>query len=182
MPTPVSNPNYFEMFNLAPEFRLDHGLLDTHYHDLQRCVHPDKAASLGDTERRLSLQRATLANEAYRTLKKPLDRAGYLLRLHGVDTREESHAGIPTEFLLKQMEWREELHEAVRDGDARELDKLERRIKAELENHLESLGSLLDVEHSFETAADLVRRMRFLDRLSAEVNAAYELLENRTCC
>ena len=42
-------------------------------------------AHAGDAERRLSMQWATQVNEAYQTLKNPLERAQYLLHLAGHD-------------------------------------------------------------------------------------------------
>jgi DnaJ-domain-containing protein 1 len=58
-------------------------------------VHPDRHAHLPETERRLSMQWATQVNEAYRTLKKPLLRAHYLLRLAGAETDHESNTAMP---------------------------------------------------------------------------------------
>ena len=55
------------------------------YRDIQGQVHPDRFAHAGEAERRLSMQWATHANEAYQTLKNPLERAQYLLQLAGHD-------------------------------------------------------------------------------------------------
>jgi molecular chaperone HscB len=176
----TSNPgyNYFELFHLEPRFQLDLRLLDTGYKELQGRVHPDRAVHLGDAERRLSLQWATLANEAYQTLKKPLDRARYLLRLRGVDTQEETLTALPQAFLLEQMEWRERLQEATMNRDVEELKRLERQVQGELKGLLERLETLLDVEHRYDPAAALVRQMRFLDKLSSEISDACEALEH----
>jgi molecular chaperone HscB len=176
--TSITNRNYFELFRLEPRFQLDLRLLDTGYKELQGRVHPDRAVHLGDAERRLSLQWATFANEAYRTLKRPLDRARYLLGLRGVDTQEETLTALPQEFLLEQMEWREQLQEAAMHRDVEKLKRLERQVQGELKGLLERLGTLLDVEHCYEPAAALVRQMRFLDKLSAEINDACEALEH----
>jgi len=173
------NPDYFEIFALVPKFHIDMGSLDTNFRDFQRQVHPDKTAHLSDAERRLSMQWATLANEAYQTLKKPIDRASYLLRINGIETHSEGHVvGLSEDFLMEQMEWREALQETIDNVDIEELDKLERRVKTKLTGQLDRLGNLLDSEQSFDAAADLVKQTRFLDRLLAEINNAYELLEN----
>ena len=73
------NTDHFSLFELPPGFRLDAALLDRRYLEMQSRVHPDRFASAGEAERRLSLQWATRVNEAYQTLKKPLARAKYLL-------------------------------------------------------------------------------------------------------
>jgi len=45
--------------------------LEQAYRDIQSQVHPDKFAHLSDAERRLSMQWATQANEAYQMLRRP---------------------------------------------------------------------------------------------------------------
>ena len=78
--------NFFQLFGLPEHYRLDNAQLDLQYHALQTQVHPDKFAHLSDAERRLSMQWATRANEAYQTLRNPIRRGRYLLELNGVDT------------------------------------------------------------------------------------------------
>lgn len=175
---PVANSNYFELFQMPPHFRLDLGQLDSHYLELQTRVHPDKSAHLSDAERRLSLQWATLANEAYQTLKRPLERARYLLKIHGVDTREEDNTAMPTEFLLEQIEWREELQEAVILRNQQAMDRLAVRLKTETDSLFDSLGRLLDDERQHPAAAVMVRQLAFLEKLGRDLNDALAALED----
>ena len=77
--------NHFALFQMTPAFAIDAGALDAAYRELQGRVHPDKFASATDTEKRVAMQWATRANEAYQTLKNPLKRAAYLCELNGVD-------------------------------------------------------------------------------------------------
>ena len=176
--TPAASSNYFELFQMSPHFRLDLGTLDRHYLELQTRVHPDKWAHLSDAERRLSLQWATLANEAYQTLKRPLERARYLLKIHGVDTREEDNTAMPTEFLLEQIEWREELQEAVVLRNQQAMEKLALRLKTETDSLFDSLGTLLDDERQHPAAAVMVRQLAFLEKLGRDLNDALAALED----
>lgn len=175
----LSKPkDYFEIFSLPAKFDLDMSLLDTNFRDFQRQVHPDKSAHLGEAERRLSLQWATLANEAYQTLKKPVERASYLLRINGVETNSDGHAAnLSQEFLIEQMEWREELQETIQIGNLKELGKFERKVMEKHGEHMDKLGKLLDDKKQFEGAATLVKQIRFLDRILEEINHAYEMME-----
>jgi len=175
--TPAATRNYFELFQLPPLFQLDLDQLDRHYREMQARVHPDKAAHLSDTEKRLALQWATLANEAYSTLKRPLDRARYLLRIHGVDTREEDNTAMPAEFLLEQIEWREELHAAMALKSLTALDSLAARLRTEMNSLLSSLATLLDVERRHPAAADVVRQLAFLEKLGRDIDHAQTELE-----
>ncbi|MDD5034572.1 MAG: Fe-S protein assembly co-chaperone HscB [Methylococcaceae bacterium] len=174
----LATGNYFELFQLPQLFRLDVDRLDSQYLKLQTRVHPDKAAHLSDGERRQSLQWATLANEAYLTLKRPLDRARYLLKIHGVDTREEDNTAMPTEFLLEQIEWREELQEAITIRNQHSLDRLSVRLKAEMDNLIESVATLLDGGSHHGEAADLVRQLAFIEKLGNDLDRAQAALED----
>jgi molecular chaperone HscB len=175
---PVASSNYFELFQMPRMFRLDLDKLDSHYLELQTRVHPDKSAHLSDAERRLSLQWATLANEAYQTLKRPLERARYLLKIQGVDTREEDNTAMPTQFLLQQIEWREELQEAVILRNQPAMDRLAVRLKTETDNLFDSLGTLLDDERQHPAAAVMVRQLAFLEKLGRDLNDALAALED----
>jgi molecular chaperone HscB len=175
--TSAATRNYFELFQLPAVFQLDLDQLDRHYREIQARVHPDKAAHLSDSEKRVFLQWATLANEAYRTLKLPLERARYLLRIHGVDTREEDNTAMPAEFLLEQIEWREKLQEAVTLGSLPALDQLAARLRAEMDSLFGSLATLLDVERRHPSAADLVRQLAFLEKLGRDLDQAQAVLE-----
>lgn len=178
MITPASSSNFFELLQIPQLFRLDLAELDRHYLELQRRVHPDKSAHLSDAERRLSLQWATLTNEAYQTLKRPLDRARYLLKVNGIDTQEEENTAMPTEFLLEQIEWREQLEGAATLGDAGVMDRLVARLKTETTSLFDALGTLLDDERRHPAAAVIVRQLAFLEKLGRDLNDALAVLED----
>jgi len=101
--------NHFELFGLAPDFALDPEALERNYREIQSRVHPDRFAHAGDAERRASLQWTTRVNEAYRTLTDPVQRAKHILELHGVDVAFETNTQMPSDFLMQQLELREEL-------------------------------------------------------------------------
>jgi len=173
--------NHFELFGLAPTFAIDAAALDRAYHELQGRVHPDKFAHLGDTERRLSLQWATQANEAYHTLRRPLARAKYLLHLRGIDLQAESNTAMPTAFLMEQMEWREAVEEAGQGGDHRELERLHHRMRQTLDERYAALAELLDGQRDDLAAAEAVRKLMFLERLAEEIDESLgEFEDNQT--
>lgn len=170
--------NYFELFGLTASFGINSDILDQAFRQLQAEVHPDRFAAAADSERRQSLQWATHANEAYRTLKNPLSRARYLLQLHGVDTQEESNTAMPADFLMRQMEWREAIEEASASGDSDTLDALGRELRLEARALQGSLARQLDEQADYPHASETVRKLRFLDKVQAEIDQAIETLEN----
>ncbi len=166
--------NHFELFGLAPSFALDAGALERAFRQLQSQVHPDRFARAGDAERRASMQWSTRANEAYRLLKDPVQRARYLLELHGVDTGFETDTAMPGDFLARQIELREALEEAKEKRDAAALDAMKRDLAASSRALEAELASRIDGAQDYAGAAGAVRRLQFLKRLAEEVEAAYD--------
>jgi molecular chaperone HscB len=169
--------NHFELFGLSPAFVLDNEALEKAYREIQSQVHPDRFAHAGDAERRASLQWTTRVNEAYRTLQDPVQRAKHILELHGIDVAFETNTQMPTDFLLRQLELREELEAATQKKDSALLDALHRTISGEkllLENQL---AELIDLKKDLAGSAGQVRKLMFLHRLDEEIDAAYEEIE-----
>ena len=89
---PPSSGNYFSVFGLVPRLDLDLGMLEHEFHKLSRKLHPDRFARASANEKEWSLADTALLNDAYRTLRDPIRRTEYLLKLHGAEIGEE-HSG-----------------------------------------------------------------------------------------
>jgi molecular chaperone HscB len=169
--------SHFELFGLAPAFGLDKEVLEKAYRDIQSRVHPDRFAHAGDAERRASLQWTTRVNQAYRALKDPVQRGKHILELRGVDVAFETNTQMPTEFLLQQLELREELEAATGSKDASRLDRLRSGLRLQQASLEGRIGDAIDAKKDYPAAAELVRKLMFLDRLDDEIDAAYEEIE-----
>jgi molecular chaperone HscB len=169
--------SHFELFDLDPAYAIDTAALDQSYRDLQALVHPDRYASAGDAERRASMQLTTRVNEAYRALKDPVQRAKYILELNGVDVAFETNTQMPTDFLMQQLEMREELEAAVGKKDSSYLDGLRKKLAGQ-EKRLEALiGESIDGRKDYAGAVELVRKLLFLHKIEDEIQSAYEAIE-----
>ncbi|MFZ0393671.1 MAG: Fe-S protein assembly co-chaperone HscB [Terracidiphilus sp.] len=89
---PPTGESYFSVLGLKPHLNLDLAALETEFHRLSRRLHPDRFARASEHEKEWSLADTALLNDAYRTLKDPIRRTEYLLKLHGAEIGEE-HAG-----------------------------------------------------------------------------------------
>lgn len=170
--------DFFRLFNLPSRFQIDSAVLELSYRALQEQVHPDKFAHLSDAERRLSMQWSTRVNEGYQTLRNPLNRARYLLSLHGVDTQEESNTAMPTDFLMQQMEWREALEEGKQAKDSAVLDEMEQRMQHARKTLELELARDLDEAHDYVAASGIVRKLKFLEKLAEEIGSAFDELDS----
>ena len=170
--------DFFRLFKLSLGFQIDGATLEQNYRALQAQVHPDKSAHLSDAERRLSMQWATRVNEGYQTLKNPLNRARYLLSLHGVDTQEESNTAMPVDFLMQQMEWREGLDAARQKRDSAVLEEMEQRMQREVRNLQQQLAIDIDETRDYTAASGIVRKLKFLEKFAEEIGTAYDELDS----
>jgi len=168
--------NHFELFHLPRQFAIDAGALDAAYREVQGRVHPDKFVNATDAEKRVAMQWATRANEAYQTLKNPQRRAQYLCELHGVDLQVESNTAMPMAFLMQQMEWREELAEARATRNAGLLDQLDGQLRSARKGQLKDIETQLDAG-DYHAAAQGVRALMFLEKFGEEVRFAFDALD-----
>jgi len=168
--------DFFSLFGLPVRFEVDQASLDEAYRTVQSQAHPDRFAKAGDAERRVAMQWAAHANEAYRTLRQPLKRAIYLLSLRGVDIQAENNTAMAPAFLMQQMEWREALQEAVEDRAADRLDALLRDLRQERRERLAALGALLDAGDN-DAASAAARQLMFIEKIEHDTSEAIDRLE-----
>ena len=84
--------DYFEIFSLPHHLTLDTAALEKSFYALSRKLHPDRFASRPAAEQEAALAASSELNDAYRTLKDPIARTEYLLKLEGIELEEQSSA------------------------------------------------------------------------------------------
>ena len=148
---PPPGGDYFSVFGLVPQLDLDLGMLEHQFHKLSRKLHPDRFARAQENEKQWSLADTALLNDAYRTLKDPIRRTEYLLKLHGAEIGEE-HAGkdrknqndvsrVPADLLEEAFELNmqlEEMRMAKKMGDS------DPQLQSDLERAKRKFDGLLD--------------------------------------
>jgi len=86
-PVPV---DYFTFFGLPRKLNVDVAGLEREFYQLSRKLHPDLYSGAEAREQQWSLEQSSQLNDAYRTVKDPIKRTEYLLRLEGVELEEQS--------------------------------------------------------------------------------------------
>ena len=81
---------YFEIFSLRAKLVVDNAALEKRFYALSRRLHPDRFAAKSAEEQAAALGESSRLNDAYRTLKEPIARTEYLLKLEGVELEEQS--------------------------------------------------------------------------------------------
>jgi molecular chaperone HscB len=129
---PPTGGDYFSVFGIEPRLDLDLNALESEFHRLSRKLHPDRFARAGENEKQWSLADTALLNDAYRTLKDPITRTEYLLKLRGAEIAE-LHAGkdrkgqddpsrVPADLLEEVFDLNMQLEEMRMARQAEETD------------------------------------------------------------
>ncbi len=193
---PPPGGDYFSVFSLEQRLNLDLAALEHEFHRLSRKVHPDRFARALENERQWSLADTALLNDAYRTLKEPLHRTEYLLKLRGAEIGEE-HAGkdrkgqkdpsrVPADLLeevfelnmqLEEMRMARKMGETDPDLQAsleqakRKFDALEQEVDQDLRKEWTVLdeGDAATRKQAEKTMVALLDRRRYLSNLVRDV-------------
>jgi molecular chaperone HscB len=145
---PAAAGDYFSVFSLVPRLDLDLGMLEHQFHKLSRKLHPDRFARASEQEKEWSLADTALLNDAYRTLRDPIRRTEYLLKLRGAEIGEE-HAGkdrkdpsrVPADLLEEAFDLNmqlEEMRMSKKMGDS------DPELQSSLEQAKKKFDGLLD--------------------------------------
>ena len=159
---------YFNLFQLEPSFNIDTEALEQTYRTLAARFHPDKFASASAFEQKQAVMMSSTINDAYRTLKSPIDRAAYLLKSQNIDADAPEHTSFSPEFLMQQMEWRETLMDAQIEQNHDAIRALDQEIQEVQSSLYQDLQQAFE-QQDYESAAQWVRHGRFLNKLRNEI-------------
>ena len=145
---PAAAGDYFSVFSLVPTLNLDLGMLEHQFHKLSRKLHPDRFARASASEKEWSLADTALLNDAYRTLRDPIRRTEYLLKLRGAEIGEE-HAGkdrrdpsrVPADLLEEAFDLNMQLEEMRMNKKMGDADP---ELQSSLEQAKKKFDGLLD--------------------------------------
>jgi molecular chaperone HscB len=169
--------NYFQLFSLPKEFDIDLAALETSFRKIQSDSHPDRFVTASASEKLASMQTATIANEAYQTLKSPGLRGAYLLGLNGIVAVDEKNNQMPADFLMQQIEWRETVEDAENARDIVALESLLDTIGAEAKVLQITLSNQFK-NNELAEATDSTRKLIFMDKVRADIVKSIEKLED----
>lgn len=171
--------NYFEIFEFEQKFAVDIDKLTERYQAIQKSVHPDRFAHASAQEQMLAVKKSTLVNDAFQTLKNPLKRGEYMLKLRGVEMPSEQSSFSDNMFLMRQMELREMLAEVKYADD---IDSAIFEASQVLESEFEQIFKAMQVQilentdESNAKACDNLRKLKFYQKLHVELDKLEDLL------
>ncbi|HEY4382017.1 MAG TPA: Fe-S protein assembly co-chaperone HscB, partial [Acidobacteriaceae bacterium] len=159
--------DYFSVFSLPPHLVIDTSALEKSFYALSRKLHPDRFAARPIAEQEAALAESSRLNDAYRTLKDPIARTEYLLKLEGIELEEQSSAAtaaarasgtakkqvVPEDLLEEAFELNMQLEEMKMGDDDPQLRADLQRAKADFDAKLAATDADLAGLHSEWDAA-----------------------------
>lgn len=136
--------DYFSIFDLPRFLNIDTAALEKQFYALSRRLHPDLFATKPAAEQEWATERSSLLNDAYRTLKEPIARTRYLLKLEGASLEEDSERNVaearasgkpreqkvPPDLLAEVFELNMQLEELKMGGENSDDADLKEQLRA----------------------------------------------------
>jgi molecular chaperone HscB len=169
MQSPDLSQNYFELFGLEPAFDIDRERLQQQQRSLQASYHPDRHVNASERDRRLSMQLASWINQAYETLQDPVKRTRYLLELSGAEIPDDSTTTADTEFLMEQIELREQVDACRQHEDGlQRSEQIEQRLQQRASDLAGEFVAAFE-QADFTNATVAYRKMQFIERIKQQL-------------
>jgi molecular chaperone HscB len=103
--------NYFELFEIPVQLKVDKNSLAGRFFELSRKYHPDYFVSKDSKVQLDSLEKSAMLNKAYKTFQNLDETIKYVLQLKGLMEEEEKYE-LPADFLMEVLEINEQLMDA----------------------------------------------------------------------
>jgi len=159
-------PDYFTLLGVERRFDVDLDQLGNRFRTLIARFHPDRFVAATAAEQRVAAQWAAHANAAQATLQDPVKRAAYLLSLRGVVLADAERNPVSGEFLMQQMQLREQAAESQSGSEARKA--LASTVNALWQSTLASFREAMDRDCVRDASSAWVK-MQYVAKLSREL-------------
>jgi len=168
--------NFFDILEYpGVTLALDAADLQRRFHARSRQLHPDRFARATPAEQQAALDQSSLLNDAYRTLRDPVRRAEYVLKLEGFDIGEQRSKDVPPDLLEEVFELNMALEE-LQTGDESvrpQVDQARARFEAmrdQVDQALEPLFAQYDATRergTLEAIRAQLNRRKYITNLIA---------------
>src|SRR5688572_29782634 len=115
--------NYFELFGIPVQLKVNPALLSKKFFELSREHHPDYVATENSQVQSEALERSAMLNKAWKTFQNPDATIKYVLQEKGLLEEEEKYE-LPPAFLMEVLE----INEQLMDSDATDIGNLQSTI------------------------------------------------------
>jgi molecular chaperone HscB len=166
--------NYFELFEIPVQLKVDKATLPRKFFELSRKYHPDLFINGSEKEKAMALERSALLNKSFKTFQNPEETIKYVLQLKKLLAEEEKYE-LPPVFLMEVLEINEELME---QGENKHLlPNIEIRISQLQEEIYEPVKEIVEgykegttSEKELLQVKEYYYKKKYLDRIRKQLN------------
>jgi len=167
--------NYFEIFGLPVQLKVDKGGLPKRFFELSRKFHPDFYANATPSEQHRALEITADLNKAFRTFQNDDDTLKYVLQLKGLLEEEEKYQ-LPPDFLMEVLEINEQLMDTADDPELRTnlqsaITNLHSEIYAPVKKIIENYDDAVTTEKELLQVKEYYYKKKYLNRITRELAA-----------
>lgn len=163
--------NYFELYDMPVQMKVDGAELRKKFYSLSRLHHPDYHSQETNSDQGLILEKSAEINRAYKTFQNPDDTIRYVLFLKGLLTENEKYE-LGTDFLAEVMEINELLMDLEFDPNPEMLQKAEHQTKKLLNDIYTDIAPIVEnyeddasSEKELLQVKDYYYRKKYLQRI-----------------
>ena len=166
--------NYFEIFGLPVQLKVDKNELPKKYFELSRKFHPDFYANTTPSEQHRALEITANLNKAFKIFQNPDETIKYVLQLKGLLEEEEKYQ-LPPDFLMEVLEINEQLMDV---GDSAEtklnlqsaIDNLQSEIYEPVKEIVEHYQDGVTIEKELLQVKEYYYKKKYLHRIQQQLN------------
>jgi molecular chaperone HscB len=170
--------NYFELFEIPVQLKVDTATLHKKFFELSRKFHPDYFVNEKPEAQAVSLEQSALLNKAYKTFKSPDETIRYVLQQKDLLQEEEKYE-LPAGFLMEVLEINEQLMDADQSGTgsqesgagslepgvAAAVDKFQSEIYEPVKEIVEHYQEGVTTEKELLQVKEYYYKKKYLDRI-----------------
>jgi len=163
--------NYFQLFDIPVQLKVDRSSLSPRYFELSKKFHPDYFVNGSDEEQAESLEKSALLNKAWKTFQNNDETIKYVLQLKGLLEEEEKYE-LPAGFLMEVMEINEQLMDIESAPSAQlesRIDELQAEIYEPVKKIVEGYQEGITTETELLAVKDYYYKKKYLDRIRRQL-------------
>jgi len=169
--------NYFELFDIPVQLKVDKGAVKKKYFELSRQFHPDYFINNDDAAQQQALEESAKLNKALKTFNSVDETIAYVLTLKGLLIENEKYE-LPPDFLMEMMELNEAVADAAFDDDGsarqgilQQVEKAEKEIYEPVQNIIADYQEGVTTEKELLQVKDYYFKKKYILRLKHQLEA-----------
>ncbi|QCI23022.1 Fe-S protein assembly co-chaperone HscB [Buchnera aphidicola] len=171
--------NYFSLFKIPKNFKIDEKLLSKNFYKLQSQFHPDLFINDSEVKKKIILEKSIQINKGYATLKNFLNRAIYFLFLNGFEIKRETILLENNSFLMKYFSLYEELDDLKKNNfNKKHLDDFIEKIEKKITNYKNEIEMKFE-NKKYEEVIPIIAKFLFFKKIRDNLKKEYNIFLRR---